>query len=42
MGLKVVDATENFRTWLEKSYIDIELKNELCNACILIVEFEDL
>lgn len=24
MGLKVVDATENFRTWLEKSYIDIE------------------
>ena len=42
MGLKVVDATENFRTWLEKSYIDIELKNELSNASILIVPFEDL
>ena len=42
MGLKIADATENFRTWLEKSYIDIELKNELSNASILIVPFENL
>ena len=28
MELKITDATENFRTWIEKSYIDIELKNE--------------
>ena len=42
MELKITDATENFRTWLEKSYIDIELKNELSNASILIVPFENL
>lgn len=36
MELKITDATENFRTWLEKSYIDVELKNELSNASILI------
>ena len=28
MGLKVVDATENFRTWLEKSYIDTLLSRK--------------
>jgi hypothetical protein len=42
MELKITDATENFRTWLEKSYIDIELKNELSNVSILIVPFENL
>ena len=42
MELKITDAAENFRTWLEKSYIDIELKNELSNASILIVPFENL
>ena len=42
MELKITDATENFRTWLEKSYIDIELKNELSNTSILIVPFENL
>ena len=42
MELKITDATENFKTWLEKSYIDIKLKNELSNASILIVPFENL
>lgn len=42
MELKITDTTENFRTWLEKSYIDIELKNELSNTSILIVPFENL
>ena len=42
MELKITDATENFKSWLEKSYIDLELKNELSNASILIVPFENL
>lgn len=39
---RITDTTENFKIWLEKSYIDIELKNLLSNASILIVPFENL
>ena len=42
MTLKITDTTENFKTWIERSYIDIELKNVLSNASILIVPFENL
>lgn len=42
MTFKITDTKENFKTWLEKGYIDIELKNVLSNASILIVPFENL
>lgn len=42
MKLKITDSLENFNTWLDKSYIDVELRSVLSNASILIVPFENL
>lgn len=42
MELKITDTTENFESWLEKSFIDEELRKILEKASILIVPFENL
>ena len=42
MELKITDTTETFESWLEKSFIDDELRKTLVKSSILIVPFENL
>lgn len=42
MELRITNTAENFESWLNKSFIDDELKRLLAKASILIVPFENL
>lgn len=42
MAVIINDTSESFETWINKDYIDKELKSIISKASILIVPFEDL
>lgn len=42
MELTITNTNETFETWLDKEYVNDELKNSLIKASILIVPFENL
>jgi len=42
MELTITNTNETFETWLNKEYVDNELKKALLKASILIVPFENL
>ena len=42
MELKITNTTETFESWLEKSFIDDELRRILVKSSILIVPYENL
>ncbi|MBN2730633.1 MAG: hypothetical protein JXR53_15520 [Bacteroidales bacterium] len=42
MSIKITETKESFNTWLEKDFVNEQLRNELSGVSILIVPFEKL